>query len=191
VEWRKPAVKAKWMSDAQYESLPKTLQMRELRYRLVRKGQRTLCVTIATTLLDADKYSKEDIAKLYNVRWTAETHFAELKTTLKMRRVKSMTPDGVKKELAIYCLVYNLVHAIMLQAAEKQGVTPDRISFIDAVRWLISAEPGAEVPDLIINPKRPGRHEPRVIKDRRDSYPKMCRPRTVLQKALKNAAKAA
>jgi hypothetical protein len=191
VEWRKPASKAKWMSDAQYEALPKTLRMRELRYHLVRKGQRTLCVTIATTLLDPEKYSKEDIAKLYNVRWTAETHFAELKTTLKMRKVKSMTPQGVRKELAAYCLVYNLVHAIMLRAADRQDVTPDRISFIDAIRWLTSAEPGAEVPDLIINPTRAGRHEPRVTKDRQDTYPKMCRPRAVLRKALKNAAKAA
>jgi hypothetical protein len=189
VEWRKPASKAKWMSDDQYEALPKTLQMRELRYHLARKGQRTLCVTIATTLLDPDKYSKEDIAKLYNVRWTAETHFAELKTTLKMRKVKSMTPDGVKKELAVYCLVYNLVHGIMLQAAVRQAVTPDRISFIDTVRWLISAGPGADLPDLIVNPERPGRHEPRVTKDRQDTYPKMCRPRAVLRKTLKTQAK--
>lgn len=191
VEWSKPASKAKWMSDAQYEALPKTLKMRELRYRLVRKGQRTLCVTIATTLLDSTKYSKEDIAKLYNVRWTAETHFAELKTTLKMRKVKSMTPDGVKKELAVYCLVYNLVHAVMLQAAAMQGVMPDRISFIDTVRWLTSADPGADIPNLIVNPARHDRHEPRVTKDRQDTYPKMCRPREVLRKALKTAAKAA
>jgi len=148
-------------------------------------------VTIGTTLLDSTKYSKEDMAELYNVRWTAETHFAELKTTLKMRKVKSMTPDGVKKELAVYCLVCNSVHAIMLQAAGKQGVTPDRISFIDAVRWLSSAEPGADIPHLIVNPARPGRHEPRVTKDRQDTHPKMSRPRTILRKALKNAAKAA
>jgi Transposase DDE domain len=130
----------------------------------------------------------EDIAKLYNVRWTAETHFAELKTTLKMRKVKSMTPEGVKKELAVYCLVYNLVHAIMLQAAARQGVPPDRISFIDTVRWLLCAEPGADMPDLIVNPNRPGRHEPRVTKDRQDTHPKMCRPRNILRKDLKKWA---
>jgi DDE family transposase len=188
VEWVKPASKPKWMSDEQYEALPRRMQMRELRYRLPCKGQRTLCVTIATTLLDSSRYSKEDIAKLYNVRWTAETHFAELKTTLKMRKVKSMTPEGVKKELAVYCLVYNLVHAIMLQAAARQGVPPDRISFIDTVRWLLSAEPGADMPDLIVNPDRPGRHEPRVTKDRQDTHPKMCRPRNILRKDLKKRA---
>jgi hypothetical protein len=32
------------------------------------------------------------------------------------------------------------------------------------------------MPDLLINPLRPHRHEPRVIKDLLDSYPKMTRP---------------
>jgi len=77
------------MTVEQYESLPATLRVRELRYWLPRKGQRTVCVTIATTLLDAVRYPKDKITALYRVRWAAETHFAELKTTLKMRRVKS------------------------------------------------------------------------------------------------------
>jgi hypothetical protein len=94
------------------------------------------------------------------VRWTAETHFAELKTTLKMQKVKSMTANGVRKELAVYCLVYNQVHAIMLQAAAWQGVTPDRISFIDTVRWLLCAQAGEDLADLVINPARPDRHAP-------------------------------
>ena len=149
----------------------------------------TEAMTIATTLLDSTRYSKDDIAKLYNVRWTAETHFSELKTTLKMRKLKSMTAAGVNKELAVYCLVYNLVHAIMLQAAAKQDVTPDRISFIDTVRWLLSADPGDDLPDLIVNPKRPDRHEPRVTKDRQDTYPRMCQPLTKLRKGLTKHAK--
>lgn len=191
VEWAKPDARPKWMTAAQYAALPATLLVRELRYRLPRRGQRTLCVTIATTLLDPALYPKDDIAKLYDVRWTVETHFAELKTTLRMRKVKSLTPDGVRKELAVYCLVYNLVHAAMLAAAKRQGVGPDRISFLDAVRWLLSAAPGEDLRDLIVNPARPGRHEPRVTKDRQDTYPKMCRPRHELRKDLKKQAKAA
>jgi hypothetical protein len=189
VEWIKPRHKPKWMGTKQYEALPDSLLVRELRYTLPRKGQRTLCVTIATTLLDETLYSKDQIAKLYEVRWTVETHFAELKTTLRMRKVKSKTADGVRKELAVYCLVYNLVHAVMLDSAARQGVTPDRISFIDTVRWLLCAEPGEELPELTINPKRPDRHEPRVIKDLQDTYTKMPRSRKELRKALKNQAK--
>jgi hypothetical protein len=186
VQWVRPteAAKPKWMMPQQYAALPPTLLVREIRYRLARRGQRTRCVTIATTLLDPNRYPREKIEALYEVRWTAETHFAELKTTLKMRKVKSKTAEGVKKELAAYALVYNLVHAVMCAAAARQGVTPDRISFIDAVRALLSAEPGADLPDLIVNPKRPGRHEPRVVKDREDTYTKMTRPRDELRKEL-------
>ena len=161
------------------------------RVRSRRRGQRTLCVTVATTLLDPKLYPKDDLAGLYHTRWRVETHFAQLKTTLKMRELKSRTEDGVRKELAAYCLVYNLVHAVMAEAAARQGVTPDRVSFLDAVRWLLSASPGEELPVLLINPRRPDRHEPRVVKDRRDSYTKMTRPRAELRKALRNKARAA
>lgn len=191
VAWRKPSQRPKWMTRQQYESLPATLQVRELRYRLPRKGQRTLCVTLATTLLSALRYPKEQISELYKVRWTVETHFAELKTTLKMRRVKSQTAEGVRKELAVYALVYNLVHVVMLEAAHRQRAEVDRISFVDTIRWLLSALPGEEMPKLIVNPERPDRHEPRVIKDLQDTYRKMTKPRHELRKALKKQGKAA
>lgn len=188
VDWLKPSSRPKWMTPEQYAELPATLRVREIRYHLASKGQRTRCVTIVTTLLDPVLYPKDEITKLYGVRWTIETHLAELKTTLKMRRVKCQTPDGVRKELAIYCLVYNLVHVVMLTAAARQDVSPDRISFIDTVRWLLSADPGEALPDLVVNPLRPDRHEPRVVKDRQDTYRFMTKPRHVLQKALKKQA---
>jgi hypothetical protein len=189
VEWFKPRQKPRWMSSKkQYSILPDSLQVRELRFTLTCKGQRTREVTIVTTLLDPLRYPREKIAELYNVRWRVETHFGELKTTLKMRRLKSKTPQGVLKELAVYALVYNLVHLVMLRAAERQKVKPDRISFIDAVRWLLSAEPGEEVPNLIINPLRKDRHEPRVAKDIPDTYTKMSRPRAQLRQELRRKA---
>ncbi len=184
VEWRKPPQRYKpaWMSDEQYALLPETLRVRELRFHLPAGGQRTRVVTIATTLLDPELYPSEKIAELYGLRWTVETHFAELKTTLKMRRIKCQTVAGVQKEMAVYCLVYNLVHAIMMEAAQRQKVPPDRISFIDAVRWLLSAVPGEELPDLVVNPQRKNRHEPRVIKDLQDTYRKMTVPRSKMKR---------
>ena len=110
VEWFKDAVGTpKWMSQQQHALLPDSLLIRELRFVLENKGQRTRTVTIATTLLDPLLYPKEKIAELYGVRWTVETHFAELKTTLRMRKVKSKTSQGVLKELTVYALVYNLI----------------------------------------------------------------------------------
>ena len=184
VEWQKPKIKARWMSRAQHEALPERLRVREVRYNLQAKGQRTRQVTVVTTLLDSARYSYEWIAWAYGVRWTVETHFAELKTTLQMRQVKCKTAEGVRKELAVYCLVYNLVHTLMLEAARRQKVEPQRISFLDTIRWLTSACPGEALPDLLVNPSRPDRHEPRVIKDLKDTYRKMIKPRCQLKREL-------
>jgi len=190
VEWFK-GNRPQWMDEQQFAALPDSLLVRELRFVLPSKGQRTLCVTIATTLLDPRLYPKQKIAELYGVRWRAETHFAELKTTLKMRKVKSQTSQGVLKELTVYALVYNLVHRVMVKAAEAQGVEPHRISFVDAVRWLLGAAPGEPPAQLVVVPHRPDRHEPRVVKDRQDTYTKMTRPRSELRTALKNQEKIA
>ena len=86
------------------------------------------------------------------------------------------------------CLAYNLVRAVTAEAARRQRVDPGRISFVDAVRWLLSAAPGEAVPALVVNPLRPDRHEPRVIKDRQDSYRVMTKPRSELRKELKKQA---
>jgi hypothetical protein len=189
VEWFKPINKPKWMSNSQFALLPASLTLRELRIVLPCRGQRTQMLTIVTTLLDPAIYSKNQIMELYEVRWRVETHFAQLKTLLKMRKLKSQTSQGVLKELTVYALVYNLVHSVMLTAAQQQGVLPHQISFIDTVRWLLGAQPGEPLAELMIIPYRPDRHEPRVVKDRIDTYTKMVRPRAQMRKELKNKAK--
>jgi hypothetical protein len=52
VEWFKPDRRPRWMSKKQYSILPDSLRVRELRFVIPSKGQRTRVVTIATTLLD-------------------------------------------------------------------------------------------------------------------------------------------
>jgi hypothetical protein len=184
VDWHKPATVPRWMSREQYEKLPATLRVREVRYHLARNGQRTRCVTIATTLTDPIRDPRETILELYRIRWNVETHFAELKTTLKMRRIKCKTVEGIRKELAVYCLVYNLVHGVMVEAAVRQHVDPRRISFLDTVRWLRTADAGEPLPALLVNPLRLNRHEPRVLKDLQDTYRKMVLPRRVLRQQI-------
>lgn len=182
VRWTQPRTCycPKWMTLLEYQALPQDLLVREVRWSLVARGQRTRLVTLATTLLDPQLYPKEKLAELYGLRWTIETHFGELKTTLKMRRIKCQTAAGVQKEMVIFCLVYNLTHALMMQAAGRQQVPPDRISFLDTLRWLLSAVPGEPLPDLLVNPHRKGRHQPRVVKDRHDGYHRMNTPRSIM-----------
>ena len=179
------------MSREQFDAIPPTLLVRELRYHLPRDGRRTTCVTIATTLLDPDQYPADEIAWLYDVRWEVETHFRELKTTMKMRVLKCKSPAGAHKELLAFALAYNLVRLTMAQAAAREQVDIGRVSFIDTLRWLITAEPGEPMPRLVLNPLRPGRYEPRVIKRRGKQYALMNRPRAELRKRLKRQTVAA
>ena len=90
------------------------------------------------------------------------------------------------KELAAYALVYNLVRAVMVRAAARQRRTAvDRISFTDALCWLLNARPGEVLSaDLVSNPRRPCRSEPRVIKDHFETYPRMSRPRAELRATI-------
>ena len=128
-------------------------------------------------MLDPERYPADELANLYLARWQIELNFRHLKITLNMDVLKCQSVDGVLRELLMFGLVYNLVRAVMLQAAERQGVAPQRISFVDALRWLRAAL-WDDVPlDLMVNPLRPGRFQPRVRKRRPKKYSLRTKPR--------------
>lgn len=184
VEWLKPVTCPSWMPAEQFAALPERLTMRELQYRVNRRGFRTDAVTLVTTLLDAERYSAVDLAALYAQRWSVETNFDHLKTTMRMDVLRCQTVAGVLKELTMFVLVYNLVRLVMLEAAKRQRVPAERISFVDALRWLATAKPGDRLHNLVVNPHRPWRVEPRVRKRRPKEYPLMQEPRAVLRQRL-------
>ncbi len=184
VEWFKPALKPTWMSAEQYAALPASIIVRELRYVIREKGFRTKEITLVTTLLDADRYPLWELAEQFRRRWEIETNFGHLKTTMKMDVLKCKTVDGVLGELQVFALIYNMVRQVMLEASRRQDVAVGRISFIDALRHLRSASPGTALPRLVVNPHRPNRLEPRVVKRRPKPYPLMTKPRCQLKKEL-------
>ena len=185
VEYFKPAECPDWMSKAEYEALPDSLELRELKYRVEEPGFRTQEVTLVTTLIDAEAYPAEELASLYATRWRVEEYLKALKSTMKMDVLKCKTVQGVLKELTMYAVAYNLVRLAMCEAAEGQGVAVDRVSFIDALRWLCLPEADEGMPELVVNPERPGRSEPRVKKRRPKPYPLMTVPRGELRKRLR------
>lgn len=185
VQWLKnPKSKPNWMSAAQFDSLPEQITVRELRYQVDQKGFRTKSITLVTTLLDHDVYSLPEIAALFRRRWEIETNFGHVKTTMKMEVLKCKTVEGVLKELHVFALIYNLVRQVILQAAERQRVPVQRISFIDALRWLKSATADDQLSRLMVLPNRPDRVEPRVKKRRPKKYKLMNKPRAQLKKEL-------
>jgi hypothetical protein len=87
------------------------------------------------------------------------------------------TTPGVLKELTVFALVYNLVHMVMWHSARLQHIDVERISFLDALRWLSAPCTGIPLGALIVNPARPHRVEPRVKKRRPKPFPLMITPR--------------
>ena len=184
VEYFRPKSRPKWMTEERYAALPESMLIRELRYTVSQPGHRTRQITLVTTLLDGEKYSAASLADLYGMRWRVEQNLRDLKQTMKMDVLKCQSVDGVLKELTAYAIVYNLIRLVMAKAGHRQGVAADRISFIDAMRWLIQAKPGDEVPRLIVNPVRENRFEPRVRKRRPKQFPLMNKSRQELRENL-------
>ena len=177
-QWKKPSTVPAWMDPKQYAQLPAFIDVRIVVYTIEQKGFRTRHVRVATTLMEEAIWTDAKVAELYGHRWNIETCFNHLKTTMKMNTLRCKTVDGVMKELAVYLAVYNLVRLMMLRAAEVQKVDVHRISFVDAMR-LVAAKliglPG--VAKLIVNPRRIGRCQLRVIRRRPKAYDMLVRPR--------------
>jgi len=189
VEWFRPVAVPPWLTPEVWATLPAALHVRELRYTIARPGFRVHTVTLTTTLLDPVRYSKDKLAEAYGLRWTIETCFQHIKTTLQMDVLRCETLRGIQKELYMFLLVYNLVRMTMIEAGRQQGVPPARISFVDALRWLATAQPGEELHDLVVLPLRPGRLEPRARKRRpKGPYPYFTKPRDTLRKQLLDKA---
>jgi hypothetical protein len=191
VEYTKPKTKPTWMDEATWTTLPETLLVRELRYRTSQRGHRTKVVTLVTTLLDPEAYPATALADLYLSRWQIEVNFRHLKTTMGMEILHCKSVDGVLKELYMFAVAYNLVRLVMLEASRRQKVPLDRISFIDALRWLRDAKADTPLNPLVVNPERPNRIEPRVLKRRKKEYNLMKKPRAKLRKALSRKKSAA
>jgi hypothetical protein len=81
--------------------------------------------------------------------------------TLHLDVLRSKTVAGIHKELLMIALAYDFVRLVMLRAAQNQRVCVDRISFINALRWLCHVHDGEPLCRLVLRTARPGHHEPR------------------------------
>jgi Transposase DDE domain len=202
VEWPKPP-KPRSIDRAAYETLPESLTVRECRVRVEQPGFRVRILIVATTLLDSNEFTRDDLAQLYRARWNAELDLRSLKQTLQMDILRCKTPELVRKELWTHILAYNLIRAIAAQAATQHGVEPRSISFKAVVQaleafqpvialrgerdaairrelyqWLLGAVAGYRVGD------RPNRYEPRRRKRRPKPYDRLMKPRHEAKRAM-------
>ena len=202
VEWRKPR-KPRSIDQKTYDTLPEFLLVRECRVRIDRPGFRVRTLVIATTLLDADEYTKDDLAQVYRARWNEELDLRSIKTTMQMDMLRCMTPELVRKEIWTHVLAYNLIRTIMAQVASQHGITPRSISFKATLQVLKSFQPviaqqahrGVAHLEVIYHQMlkaiaqhrvgdRPDRFEPRMTKRRAKNYDRLTRPRRDVKREM-------
>jgi hypothetical protein len=120
------------------------IQVRVIRYRLndrQRVGHGEEHVQI-TTLLDATQYPALELVCLYHERWEIELVYDEQKTHQDPRRptkpahVRSETPLGVLQEVYALSLGHFTVRAMMVEAAAREYLDPDRLSFAGCLQIL-------------------------------------------------------
>ena len=199
ITWTRPA-KPAWMSDEDYERIPDTFTLRELRFDVIIPGRRTETITVVTTLTDAEAFTKEDIAELYGFRWNVELDIRAIKQTLGLDHVRCKTPEMVRRELWVTLLAYNLIRKVIVTSATIHGKQPRRLGFTLACQtvlasWMLLSTGSCSnsrathttmlayiAANEVAN--RPGRIEPRVLKRRRHRYPLMQRPRDQLRLEL-------
>ena len=170
IVWRKPKERPHWISKKQWKKLPASLTLRQTSIHVKRRGWRTRHITVLSTLTDPDKYPADQITQVYVRRWEVEINFRHLKQTLNLEHLKSQSLAGVERELLIRALAYNLVCATKQKAAQMLEVEPSHMSFADTLHFLLLAAGTASPEQIKINPRRPGRFEPRRLKRQNKNY---------------------
>jgi hypothetical protein len=193
--WTRPRSRGKGWTKKQWAGLPSEIEVRVIERGIEVPGFRTEKVIVVTTLTEPSRYPADELVRLYRRRWAVELFLRDIKITLGMDVLKCKSPAMVRKELIMYLICYNLLRAMMQQAARQGNVCIERISFTVTAQklheWLplvldtgqthterrrrllefYRALATAPVPD------RPDRVEPRVRKRRPKNYRLMTRPR--------------
>jgi hypothetical protein len=149
---------------------------------------------LLTNLFDHACFPAWELACEYHERWEEELVFDEQKTHLDPRRpgkaahFRSQTPAGVEQELYALSLGHFVVRALMLEAAQTEGLDVDRLSFTGCLRILQARLPECDsaTPERLgqwyrllreemaqerIEPRR-NRVNPRVVKRKMSKFAK-------------------
>jgi hypothetical protein len=98
VVWKKPS-SIRSVDRQTYNSLPDSITVREVRFRVEQRGFRTRSIVVVTTILDPEQASREELASLYRARWNNELDLRSIKITLQMDMIRCKTPELVRKEI--------------------------------------------------------------------------------------------
>lgn len=105
---------------------------------------------LVTSILNEEDAPVSELAALYHERWEIELAYDELKNHLKRpgTPLRSKTPELVIQELFGYLLAHYTIRNLMHQAARKDKIDPDRLSFVNVVQILRRKITAAHFPPL-------------------------------------------
>ena len=199
VRWPRPD-KPDWMDQAAYDTMPEFLEVREVQVHVDQPGFRTESLVVVTTLLDAKKYTRGDIAELYHQRWLVELDIRAIKVQLGMDVLRCQTPEMVRKEIWSCLLAYNLIRKTILESARRWKLSPRQISFTAALQKVAASWESvlllSEVSLALLIEEdlkhlarhrvghRPDRVEPRKVKRRPKPHKLLTEPRDAARQKL-------
>lgn len=130
-------------------SLPEVWQARLVTYK--DQKQKNHISGLLSSLHNPQQYPADDILDVYFERWEIENGYGEIKQYQLDESIllRSQTVQGIKQEIWGLLIAYNLIRVEISQIAKEAKVSPLRISFVMAMRyiqdelmWCAIASPG-------------------------------------------------
>ena len=133
------------------------------------------------------------MSTLYQQRWNIEVDLRSIKTHMKMEMLSCLSPEMIKKWIAIYFIAYNLILSIISRSAVIHDKIPRQISFKGAAQLIVAGATtligtASRCITGMVNTillaistnavgKRNQTPQPRAIKRRPKPYPLLTKPR--------------
>ncbi len=132
------------------------IPVRVVEYQVEGQGEEVFC--LATTLTDPEEITAVELAAAYRQRWEFETALDELEFHQRgpARILRSKSAEMVKQEIWALLLTHYAIRDLICQAAEQDGIDPDRLSFIRSLRVIRRQVTG----QAAFSPQK-ARHRPR------------------------------
>lgn len=94
---------------------------------------------LITSLRDTEEYHYEELVELYHERWRQETLHREWKYSLSLANLRSLTVQGIFKEVYVQLTLNNVTRWLMSEGAELVKCRPVDLKFLECKRLIMAS----------------------------------------------------